>query len=101
VLAKRLCNVEASVLEEKACPIPIGFKAKTDLRILDRSAHRPREDESATAIFTRSILARRIALENLAANRETLETNARLRWHPKGEAVPDNRLKVVGIHPVG
>src|SRR5262249_19184786 len=90
LLAEAGRDFEARVLEVKASAIAIRFKSKTHSSIAE-FADRPREGEPV----------RRLALEHLALDDESLELDFRLRRHAEREAVTDARLEIVGIHPLG
>src|SRR5262249_10185509 len=94
LFAKRLRDVEACMLEKNACAIAIRFETKANTRILDRSAGRPRELESASCV-----LARWLAFQHFASHGQPIEIHLGIPRHAKREMVPDARLKIVGKHP--
>src|SRR5262245_6495953 len=94
LLAKRLRNVEAGVLEEETRAFAVRLKSETHPRIDDGSAGRPREDKPSVRV-----LSGRFALQHFAVNGEPVETYFGVRRYLKRERMPDAGLEIVRVHP--
>ena len=91
LLAPRLGDVEAGMLEEDARAVAVRLEPEAHPRI---ATGPPADHENASR-------RGRFALQHLAVHDQSVETHLRVRRHAEREVMADARLEVVREHPLG